>query len=377
MHLLRNVENFLPSYLSPWLLYNHTSPLYQDTRLHCKDKVLHTNRLVIRMLFPYLVVSESFVVEIILPDWTAEQVEEGIKYLLTDEGEGVEGKTENLESMSQDFKDFDEETILENERMKTEIAEEYLEVKIKSRNKHLGENKAKWTCHVCEKSFRFIRLMRKHFVNDHENLNCFKCKYCGFETKNNASLMKHENTHTKERVYLCEECDKRYHDRSDLIKHKASHAGSVQCDLCEKSVKSTFYLKRHMRKMHSITKGEESFVCDVCPSSFKLKEYLTRHVKKVHCEYSYLCAMCEKKFKTKYHLTQHELQHTGEFKTSACNLCGIILKGNGIKRRMNFHLESHSKKHPVTGYNIQCEYCEYYFRGQTNLVQHKLIHHSQ
>ena len=384
MHLLRNVENFLPSVLSPWLLTNHTSPLYQDTMVHCKDKVLHTNRLVIRLLFPYLAVSDSSLVEIILSDWSSEEVEEAIKNLLVNANEGFEGKVENLDSFgqSQDFDGLDEETTVESKYkgMKSEIdqyAEEYLEVKVKSGNECLSETKAKWRCHMCNKSFRFIRLMQKHFIKDHEKLDCFKCKYCDFETKNNASLTKHENTHTKERIYFCDECDKRYLDKSDLIKHKASHAGSVHCDLCNKSVKSTFYLKRHMRIMHSLTEDKESFVCEVCPSMFKLKEYLNRHVKKVHCEHSFMCAMCDKKFKTKYHLTQHELLHTGEFKTSKCQVCGLVLKGNGIKSRMNSHLESHTKKHPVAGYNIQCENCEYYFRGQTNLTQHKLIHHSQ
>jgi len=306
-------------------------------------------------------------------------VEKAIQNMLIDASEGLEEKVENLEDSRNfnDIKYFDEETTHDIKRMKSEMdkcGEEYRELKITPRNENENESKAKWRCHMCNKTFKFIRQMQKHYISDHQKLDCFKCNFCDFETKSNASLTKHQNTHTKEQVYFCDECDKRYLDNSDLIKHKASHAGSVQCDACNKSLKSTFYLNRHMRIMHSIKEDKESYVCDVCPSIFKFKEYLKRHVKKVHCEYSFMCSMCDKKFKTKYHLTQHELLHTGELKTSECKICGLLLKGrNGVKSRLTAHMESHT----VAGSNIQCENCEYYFRGQTNLTQHKLIHHSQ
>ena len=55
---------------------------------------------------------------------------------------------------------------------------------------------------------------------------------------------------TQNNLFACDECGKTYSDKGDLKKHKTSHAGPVQCDLCDKTVKSTFRLSRHISSMH-------------------------------------------------------------------------------------------------------------------------------
>ena len=91
----------------------------------------------------------------------------------------------------------------------------------------------------------------------------------------------------------------------------------------------------------------------------------------VHCESSYFCSFCDKKFKTKSQLTQHEVYHTGDIKTTECKVCGVAVKGSG-KSRMASHMESHLKK---TMTNLECENCDYHFRCQTTLIQHKQMYH--
>ena len=268
------------------------------------------------------------------------------------------------------------------EHFDDKVDEKYLEVqdptptdsecKVKEEMVKIKESRHKWSCQTCSQSFKFIHYLQVHNQKEHGITNCFKCQYCDFDTTSNPSLKKHENTHTKDKFFLCDECDKRYNDISDLSKHKASHAGSVKCDLCSKTLKSTFCLSRHKRRMHGQngkTENDEKHICEVCSSVLKTREYLYKHMKKVHCEPSLMCSMCDKKFKTKYHLKQHEGLHTGDFKTTECTVCGLVIKGNS-KSRITSHMESHSKTT-----NLKCENCEYYFRCQSNLVQHKQIYH--
>ena len=87
MHLL------LSSFLSPWLLTHHVSPMYQDTMVYCKDEMVKTNRLVMGLIFPQLGSWEGFSqatpVQVILSDWERKEVEEMIEKLLGGK-EGVE-----------------------------------------------------------------------------------------------------------------------------------------------------------------------------------------------------------------------------------------------------------------------------------------------
>ena len=119
MHLLRNYENFFPSFLSPWLLKHHTSPMYQDTMVYCRDKVMLTNRLVFGLLFPQLASWEGFTfshpVEVILPEWDLSEVEKAIQSFF--------GDTEVFEKGEQ-IDNFDDEANSE-----VQAGEQYLELK--------------------------------------------------------------------------------------------------------------------------------------------------------------------------------------------------------------------------------------------------------
>ena len=319
MHTLRNVENFIGSKLCPWLLGNHTSSLYQDTIIHCKDMVLDTNRFMMGLLFPELASWDGFnnnnFVEVILPDWESSEVEGKIQKML----------------------------LLPYKKEK-----KYIE-----RNQNIENNVEKY--------------------KDNENEDQFvNSEHLELESNTMECLANKANSESKKEFYDCDKCDKRYSHTSALNKHKPLHDGSVHCDLCDKTYKSAFNLTRHLHLMHSTKDKKEEYVCEICPSVSKSKNNLYHHMKYVHCsERTYMCSMCEKKFKNKSNLSQHEALHTGDFKTSKCNVCGVIIKGSG-KSPMEYHMKSHVKKS-----NWKCDNCGYYFRGQTNLLDHNEIHHAE
>ena len=368
MHTLRNVENFLGSVVCPWLLGNHTSSLYQDTSIHCKDMVLHTNRVMVGLLFPQLASWDGFnnknLVEVILPDWESSEVEEKIQNILLlpyeKEKKYIESK-QNIENDVEEYKDDDKKDQF--------VKRKYPEVQ---------EKIQKILLLPFEKEKKYIERKQNNENNvgeyeDDENKDQFvNSEHLELETNTMECLANKANSESKKVFYHCDKCDKRYSHISALNKHKPLHDGSVHCDLCNKTYKSAFNLTRHLHLMHSSKDKKEEYVCEICPSVSKSKNNLYHHMKYVHCsERTYMCSMCEKKFKNKSNLSQHEALHTGNFKSSKCNVCGVIIKGSG-KSPMEYHMKSHVKKN-----NWKCDICGYYFRGQTNLLDHNEIHHTE
>ena len=67
-----------------------------------------------------------------------------------------------------------------------------------------------------------------------------------------------------------------------MIKHTAV-CGLVHCDLCQRTFKSTQYLRQHISKIHD--EGREvrrDFDCDLCQVSFTTKHNLIQHTKAFH-----------------------------------------------------------------------------------------------
>ena len=60
--------------------------MYQDTKVHCKDQMFKTNKLVMALLFPQLGSVEGFnndsSLEFILPDWMVRDVQEVLEKIL-------------------------------------------------------------------------------------------------------------------------------------------------------------------------------------------------------------------------------------------------------------------------------------------------------
>jgi hypothetical protein len=77
-------------------------PLYQDTMVHCKDKMMLTNMLVIGLVFPQLASLGGFTflnpVEVILPEWNMSEIEHMIKsFFVNKEVMAKDEQTDNFE----------------------------------------------------------------------------------------------------------------------------------------------------------------------------------------------------------------------------------------------------------------------------------------
>ena len=398
MHLLRCESDFFSSFLSPWIFSNQVSPLYQDTRVHCKDQMLETNRLVMALLFPQLGSVEGFSnassLEFILPDWVVRDVEEALANILalkdeenfTQDYKNREGDSEPDAQDSIDQK-MDPEELLFTDTFTTtdnETKEDFrLDINL-DKNAEVPidtsslKQKVSWgrhTCNVCQSQFRYLYQVKEHAQELHQATKFLKCEFCDFETHTPRNLKRHENAHTKAIQYPCDGCDKTFNDQNDLNTHLTTHdtTGPVQCNICEKSFKNNFRLKKHnllRHKMSGPISEDEEYICEICSSVFKTNRYLARHIKNVHCEHQFMCSLCDKKFKRKSHLNEHERYHRGESKTTKCEVCGFLIKGESPVR-VKKHMETHYNKN-----STKCDKCNYYFRNQIYLIDHMEISHS-
>ena len=58
--------------------------------------------------------------------------------------------------------------------------------------------------------------------------------------------------HTNEKPYECDVCEKSFRTSSDLKKHMRIHTNEkpYECDVCEKRFRESGNLQKHMRNVH-------------------------------------------------------------------------------------------------------------------------------
>ncbi|XP_044740051.1 zinc finger protein 568-like [Chrysoperla carnea] len=119
-----------------------------------------------------------------------------------------------------------------------------------------------------------------------------------------SSLVQHKRIHSGEKPFSCDICKKTFTEKSSLVKHKQIHSGQKQflCDICNKTFSQQGNLVAHKR-IHS---GEKPFSCDICKKTFTEKSNLVKH-KKIHSgENSFACDICNKTFTYQHNLVQHK-----------------------------------------------------------------------
>ncbi|XP_059612833.1 uncharacterized protein LOC132259287 [Phlebotomus argentipes] len=108
---------------------------------------------------------------------------------------------------------------------------------------------AKYTCHLCDKSFQRRQGLRVHY-----------------------------QIHTDERPYPCTYCEKAFRCRSHLNRHIYTHTGEkkYKCQVCQKCFTQSGSLRIHMR----IHTGELPYECPNCLTRFRVRKTLLNHRKR-------------------------------------------------------------------------------------------------
>ncbi|KAM9529652.1 uncharacterized protein ACWYII_041733 [Salvelinus alpinus] len=135
------------------------------------------------------------------------------------------------------------------------------------------------------------------------------CKVCGKYFHYMGSLIKHVQTHTKDKETLCGVCGKHMESTEGMKEHLQTHiAARLCCHVCGKWFSKNSKLTVHMRS-HT---GEKPFSCPVCGTCFMQTGDLKRHMRTHTGEKPYLCPDCGKGFSVASNLSVHIKIHTGE-----------------------------------------------------------------
>jgi hypothetical protein len=137
-----------------------------------------------------------------------------------------------------------------------------------------------YNCERCNESFDI------HNFNDHIEQCFYKCEKCSYKSTQKARFEKHLKSHTNESSDS--ENKKRY---------------NVKCDICGKSQRDGWHLKRHIESSH-----EKSKPCKVCCKEFIGFDILSLHLK--NCFYR--CEKCDFKDRRVGRYERHLRRHMND-----------------------------------------------------------------
>ncbi|XP_066505500.1 zinc finger protein 619-like isoform X2 [Hoplias malabaricus] len=205
---------------------------------------------------------------------------------------------------------------------------------------HVCEYKSKpFCCPVCRKRFATEIGQKVHYRRLHGEYT-HTCKYCMIEFDSKVSKLKHEHTHSKEKLaYICPECPEKFKDFIARNQHLKSHGGQKQyiCSTCGRPFYSLSVYERHMLT-HS---GEKPFKCEVCERSFNQAGHLKSHMRLHTGERPFMCEQCGECFNHNVSLKNHVQRYHGD--STPLSVKENKQKGTGNKTKHKKRRRTNSK----------------------------------
>ena len=145
---------------------------------------------------------------------------------------------------------------------------------IASRKKFQSNPVSMPSCAVCGTEAPSEKHLRQHIKSKHDD-RVLKCEECDVTCKGAMKLQVHKNIHRvvsckncdkvipynsssshkimcggDKKEFKCENCPAKFNKACNLKDHKTNNRCTVQCNLCDKTLKSAGFLEKHMSSFH-------------------------------------------------------------------------------------------------------------------------------
>uniref|UniRef100_A0A6V7HZE9 C2H2-type domain-containing protein n=1 Tax=Bracon brevicornis TaxID=1563983 RepID=A0A6V7HZE9_9HYME len=139
-------------------------------------------------------------------------------------------------------------------------------------------------CSVCERKFKYGKLLRQHLREVHNvdppPSRKYICDQCDATFTRLSHLQDHQTKHTGKSRYTCNICNKTSKTYATHWSHKLTHKAMVfRCDICNKKLATKSGMRKHIVTMHQ-SPEDWTFKCDYCDLKFPSNESLQNHRKK-------------------------------------------------------------------------------------------------
>ena len=201
----------------------------------------------------------------------------------------------------------------------------------------------------------------------------FKCKKCGFSTKNIAELRKHMEDKHKAGL-ACKNCNKSFLFKSDMLKHKRiiHDRPTFFCNICGGVFQNSRGLRDHKQKPCWTNKRQTTEVsraelqCDHCDYGTNNQDQFITHMTNHVSADKYKCNTCREQFKDKSNLINHQV--TTHCVCSYCNSSfNNINEEDQHICNMHPNKSVHDQRRALRRKSTDCtagQQCEHYRRGR-------------
>ncbi|XP_067304806.1 zinc finger protein 1035 [Pseudorasbora parva] len=175
-----------------------------------------------------------------------------------------------------------------------------------SYNKGLNEEKAKFICRYCRKSF-----VRQAYFQDHELkhqvVTHHRCDCCGLYFASAHKCQRHKRKATCTPLILdpCLQSE----DCSESILGKTDIPDMVEKAVSDKELRGC-YIK--LMDVYKISQSPEQMHCHVCGKTFRLRAQLRAHLRSHSDEKPFMCDNCGKAFKYTWNLNKHKREQCSQ-----------------------------------------------------------------
>ena len=181
------------------------------------------------------------------------------EHLCTQCGKVLKGKSSFLQHVKWAHSDVTDEYPCGTcgKTFKSKCALEYhAEWHLMKENPNVYGDNARYKCPMCDRGFKYKAIFKTH-KKTHKEFRALQpdksvqCTICEATLKSEKSFKDHMDNHAGVFKFPCTKCDKVFTSKSRLYNHHMVHKDvNYQCDLCGASFKQKSYLKRHIANKH-------------------------------------------------------------------------------------------------------------------------------